>query len=321
MNANNLLDRPSVGNNLVLHCLGPSPTSNELADKVRVDNGELTSESATAVNVRSDGFGCLNRPANLSSRCGRHKSSRQRVPHTLLDTRFETRPVQSSLRCNTPEMILHDTLAGRRPLKGGMGAMLIRELARCLNSSKVNVLEDLTVELASLLRVKRHLQLEEHILQTLYTYTNGATTLVARLCLGNRICHHINAPVQVLRENLDMLAEVLKVKCIILDIVLEHDATDDTHCSLLLRGVLDNLSTEVTALDGARIRLHVLGIDTVFVEDIWHTRFNLSGDHGVPDIASLHHALCLPLRLILGVKLFVFLAIYIRQARALVRVK
>ncbi|ABT14333.1 hypothetical protein MT325_m779R [Paramecium bursaria chlorella virus MT325] len=321
MDANNLLDRPSVGNNLVLHCLGPSPTGNELANKVRVDNGELASESAAAVNVRSDGLGCLNRPANLSSRCGRHKSSRQRVPDALLDTRFETRPVQSSLRCNTPEMILHDTLAGRRPLKGGVGAMLIRELTRCLNSSKVNVLEDLAVELASLLRVKWHLQLEEHILQTLYTYTNRAATLVASLCLRNRICHHVNAPVQVFRENLDVLAEVLKVECVILDVVLEHDATDDTHGSLLLRGVLYNLSTEVTALDGARVRLHVLGVDAVFVEDIWHASLHLSGDHGVPDIASLHHTLCLPLRLILGVKLLVFLAIYIRQARTLVRVK
>ena len=80
-------------------------------------------------------------------------------------------------------------------------------------------------------------------------------------------------------------------------------------------------NTKVAALDSACIRLHVLGVDTVFVEDIWHTRLDLSGDHGVPDIASLHHTLCLPLGLILGVKLLIFLAKYIRQTGTLMRVK
>ncbi|ABT16236.1 hypothetical protein ATCV1_z102R [Acanthocystis turfacea chlorella virus 1] len=189
-----------------------------------------------------------------------------------------------------------------------MGTVLFREFARGLHRCKVNILKDFPVEVLGRVRVKRHAQLEEHVLKTLDTHSNWAPAHVTSLRLGNCVGHDVNALVEVLGQNLHVLAKVLKVVGTVLDVVLEDDASNDTHRRFVRRSVFDNLGTKIAARDGAGIGLHVLHVHAVLVEHVRHARLDLRDDHRIPDIARFDDFLRTPLGLVAKIQVLVLLA-------------
>src|SRR5207247_428986 len=92
---------------------------------------------------------------------------------------------------------LKDALGDGGSFVGGIGALLLGELAGCGERSMVNCLENLLVQLASLGRLEGHAQGKESIRKTLHTQTNGPVAHVAVVRLLDGVVVDINDLVEV----------------------------------------------------------------------------------------------------------------------------
>ena len=83
-NVRDALDGSTLGNDAVLHVLGPETHVNKVLKQPRVDNLELSSEHTTGVDVRGVGLEALVVAKNLRGRGCRHGRNEQRIADTVL---------------------------------------------------------------------------------------------------------------------------------------------------------------------------------------------------------------------------------------------
>ena len=210
--ARNVLDRTALSNDAVLHVIGPQAHLNEIPEKPRVDDLELAGEHTPLVDVGGIRLEALVVAKNLRSGSSGHRSKQQTVANTvLLDVRLESSPIPEVGRGNIPHIILEDALRDGRALIGGVGALLLGELARGSQGGVVDGLEDLDVELASLRRVEGHAESEESIRKTLNTDTNRTVAHVAVVGLHDGVVVDVDDLVKVADDDLGDLVQLLEV--------------------------------------------------------------------------------------------------------------
>jgi len=132
------LDRAIAGNDLILQIITPQATLRQILQQVLVHHLKLI----ISEDLRSGRSG--------------HRRQQQTVPdavsHHLLAQRG---PVPSAGRCHAPHVLLEDALAGWRARERLVRSVDLCQLTALLQRPVVNGLEDVLVELDSLLRIKR----------------------------------------------------------------------------------------------------------------------------------------------------------------------
>ena len=324
----NVLDGSTVGDDLVTDRLSPETTGGELAEEVLVDNGELTGEDTTIVHVGGEGLGGLVVAQDLSSGGSRHGSHEERVAHAVLSNLLlEAGPVPAVAGGDAPHVVLELALAGGRSLVGLVGALLLGKLATGGDSTEVDGLEDVLVELTGLGTVERHLELLEAVSKTLDADTDGTVTHVGVLGLLDGVEVAVNDTVQVAGDNLTDLTELVKVKDTIEGIVLggllgnelgQTDRGKVANGNLIGGGVLNNLGTEVGALDGTEVLLVGLVVAVVLEEHVGGTGLDLRIEDGEPELLSLDGLAALALLLVLLVEGLELLTVAVGEAGALI---
>lgn len=91
-------------------------------------------------------------PENLRCTCSGHWGNKKTVTHSVLcDASAKTHPVVVGDRGDVPHVWLEDSLAYRAAFVGFVRAMLLCQLARGLECREVDRLEDLTIQLRSMI--------------------------------------------------------------------------------------------------------------------------------------------------------------------------
>lgn len=240
------LDRPVVGDDHVLHLVIPELQVDELAKQPRADNLELAGENATGVDVAGVRLETFVVTEDLARRGGRHGSKEKGVPETSArHLLLERGPVPEVGRSYTPQVVLKLTLACRASLVRLVGPIDLSHVATGLNGCVVDGLEDLLVKDACFRRVEGHAQSHESIRETLHTDTDGAVTHVRATCFRDGVVVDVDDAVEVERDNLGNVMQLLEVVDPILDERREGDGGEVADGGLVRRRILDNLSTQV----------------------------------------------------------------------------
>ena len=174
------------------------------------------------------------------------------------------------LRSHTPEIEGKLALAGRRTLEGLVRTELLGEVATLLDGGIVDALEDLLVERLGFLTVVIDLEHGEGVSKTLNTQSDGPVSQVGVLGLLDGVVVPVDDLVQVADQFCGHILKFLEVEGLG-SLVHEHWQSDggkvaDSH--FLVRGILQDLSAEVTGLDGAQVLLVALGIAVILVEHV-----------------------------------------------------
>jgi prophage tail gpP-like protein len=138
----------------------------------------------------------------------------------------------------------------------GLGrSITLRKITASLESSIVDRLEDMDVELFGLGRVEWHAQSHEGVGKTLHADTDGTVTEVGTTGLRSRVVVDVDDTVQIVCHDPGNLAKLLEVKLTILDVSRQGNRSQVTNGSLVRRRVLNDLSAEVRGLDSAEVLL------------------------------------------------------------------
>jgi hypothetical protein len=150
------LDRAIAGNDLILQIITPQATLRQILQQVLVHHLKVAGQDAASVNVAGVRLERLIISEDLRSGRSGHRRQQQTVPdavsHHLLAQRG---PVPSAGRCHAPHVLLEDALAGWRARERLVRSVDLCQLTALLQRPVVNGLEDVLVELDSLLRIKR----------------------------------------------------------------------------------------------------------------------------------------------------------------------
>lgn len=317
----NVLDRTVLGNNAVLHGIRPETHVDKVLEQPGVDNLELTSQDTALVDVGGVGLEAFVVAKNLRGTGSRHGSNQKRVAETvLLNLLAELIPLPEARGLDIPHVKLKDALRGRGTLEGLVGTLLLGKLHGGGKSSVVDSLKDLLVELAGLGRLERHAQSKEGISKTLNTNTDRAVAHVAVASLGDGVVVDINDAVQVANNNHSDVVKLLKVVDTIgvVHVGGKGQRGQVAYSSLIGSTVLDDLSAQIGAADGAKVLLVALAVAGILVKHEGVTSLSLGLQDGIPKLLSLDSLAAFALSLILLVESLKFLAIAVGKARALV---
>ncbi|KAH3661623.1 hypothetical protein OGAPHI_006472 [Ogataea philodendri] len=272
----------------------------KVSQQVWVNDLELTSKNSSGVNVGSVRLETLVVSKNLRSRSGRHWCNQKRVSQSvLLDLGLQGVPVPKIGRFLAPQVELQDTLRSWRSFVGLVLAILNSQLHGGFQSTVVDGLEDLDVQLSGFVTVERQSQLHESISETLDTNSNWSVTHVGSSGLWNRVIVSVNDLVEVLGDNLGDLVQLLKVVpaggLVVFAERRQRNRGQVTNSNLLWRRVLDNLTAQVGRLDHTQVLLVGLGVTgvlflelvTVDVSKTWGFRRREQSPVGVL-LDSLH---------------------------------
>lgn len=166
---------------------------------------------------------------DLARRRRGHGGADERVPKAVLSNLLlERRPVPEVGRRNVPEVVLEQTVTGRRSallevrrvgsrLAGMFGGPFACHVAGRLDRCMVNCLEDLEVQLASLRRIERQAKGHEGVGEALHTDADRAVTHVAPLGLLDGVVVDIDDAVEVVSDDLHDVVQFLEVVLSVLD--------------------------------------------------------------------------------------------------------
>ena len=107
--------------------------------------------------------------------------------------------------------------------------------------------------------------------------------------LGYRVEVDINDAVEVAHHHARHLLQLLEVERArrLVDVARQRDGGEVTDGHLVLAAVLNDLGTQVAALDGAQVLLVALAVAGVLVEHVGHARLYLRLDDAVPQLLRL----------------------------------
>ncbi|KAI6763085.1 hypothetical protein HG530_009065 [Fusarium avenaceum] len=316
-----VLNRTVIGNNTVLHGIRPQAHVDKILEQPGVDNLELTSKDSALVNVGGVRLEALVVTQNLRGTGSRHRGKEQTVTDTVsLNILSKALPVPKVGRLDVPHVELEDTLRGGRTLEGRVGTLLLGQLHGGSEGSVVDGLKDLLVELSSLWRLEGHAQSKESISKTLYTKTDRSVTHVAVASLLHRVVVDIDDLVQVADNNLTDLMQLLEIiaSLIIVDESRQGKGGKVANSDLIRGTVLDDLSAQIRASDGAEVLLVALAVTGILVKHEGVSGLGLGLEDGIPKLLGLDGLATLTFPLVLlveGLKLF---TVAVGKTRALV---
>mmetsp|Transcript_989 Transcript_989/g.1567 ORF Transcript_989/g.1567 Transcript_989/m.1567 type:complete len:407 (+) Transcript_989:1659-2879(+) len=255
------------------------------------------------------------------------------------DVRAQAIPVPPFAGClDAPHVMLQHALAHRAAGVRLICALHLGELHRGTQTGEIDTLENLAVQLLGLRAVERHAQQDERVRQALHAHANGAVTHVGAPGSLHWVEVDVNDLVQVLGHMGCHLSKLVKVKVpvgriqgpdkllalpLALCSPLAHEAGQSNagqvaHGCLLRTGELNDLSTQVTALDGPQVLLVALAVAGVLVQDVRVASLDLSLQHCKPQLLSTDCTLGTALTLVPCVQLIELLSPAVGQAGCLV---
>eukprot|EP00438_Fugacium_kawagutii_P014958 Skav234160 [mRNA] locus=scaffold572:66643:67359:- [translate_table: standard] len=168
-----------------------------------------------------------------------------------------------------------------------VGPMDCCQFHGCLAGCEVHGLEDVFVQAASLIALKRQLQHQECISQTLHSQSNWPMAHVGTTSFFHWIVVSIDHFVQVLGNHLRHFIELLEVKNITLHKGRQGNGRKVADRNLIWGGVLNDLCAQIGAMDGAQVLLVGLPIAVVFVQHVGRARLHLGLQNPEPQVLSL----------------------------------
>ena len=194
------------------------------------------------------------------------------------------------VRLLAPQIKLELTLRKRAALEAFVWTLLSGKFHGRLHSSMIDCLEDLRVEIECFRALKSKTNLLEGVRHPLYPNTYGAMAEVRRLCLLDGVVVAIDDSVQVPGDSLGYAMQGLKVKGATL-VVCElgkRNRGEIANGYLFFAGVLEDLSAEVRALDGAEVLLVGFAVAVILVEHVRGSCLDLRVDDLTPEPLGLH---------------------------------
>ena len=283
----------AAGNQLVLERGSPEAEFHEVLQQVLVDDSEVSCEDPPGVDVGGVGLEALVVAHDLRGGCGGHRSEQEGVPDAVLgNLGLQIGPVPSVGWLDTPHVVLQDALAGGGTLVGRIGSLLLSKIARGGESSKVDGLENVAVELLSLNALPGVSHQRERIGQALYAInmvnnnshnnpqpttthlhsdTNRPVTEVGILGLDDWVVVDIDDLVQVASHNLGDLKQPLVVELAILDKLGQGNGGEVAHGHLIGGSVLDDFSAQIAGANGAEVLLVGFPVASVLEHHVRNT--------------------------------------------------
>ncbi len=303
----------------------PDSERGKIAQQVLVDNGEFSRQDTSVVNVGGKRLGALVVSQDLGGGSRGHGGDEQRVAQSVLgDFGLERGPVPAAGGGDTPEIELELSLAGRRTGVRLVVAFRLGEEATGRAGTKVDGLENVTVQLGSTVRVKGDLEHGKGIGKTLDTESDRTVLHVGVSCLFDGVKVAVNDSVQVAGQghgNITKLFEIEFERTRGVDASNEHGETDTgkvANGGLVLGSVLNNLGTEVRRLDGTQVLLIGLAVAGVLVEHVRSSGLDLGIQNGKPQLLRIDRFASLALGLVFFVEFLELLSVALGEAGALV---
>jgi hypothetical protein len=79
------------------------------------------------------------------------------------------------------------------------------------------------------------------------------------------------------------LTKLFKIKRVTIGYkVRQSDGSQVAHSDFIWRGVLDDFSAQITALDGSQVLLVRFMVAAVLVQHVWRSGFDLAFQDGIP---------------------------------------
>ena len=146
-----------------------------------------------------------------------------------------------------PEIELQLAFGGRGSFIAGEGTFLLSQINRLIDSSVVDGLEYLLVQLGSFLALEGDEQLLKNISQTLNSNADGSMPEIGISCFRNGVVVQVNDFVQVSGADSCDSHQLLDVECFVLPIYESRkgDGGQIAHCNFIFAGVFHNFSAEV----------------------------------------------------------------------------
>ena len=321
----NLLDGSTVRNDLVAEGLVPDSEGSKITQQVLVDDGEFSGQDTSVVNVGGEGFGTLVVSKNLGSGGGGHGCDKQRVAQSVLGNLcLEAGPVPSGARGDAPEVELKLALARWRTGVTLVVTFGLGKSATGRAGTKVDGLEDVSVQLSSLGRVKGDLEHSEGVGKTLDTKTDRTVLQVRVAGLFDGVEVAVDDSVQVAGKSHGNLAKLLEIelkwagRAETADQLGKTDAGKVANGGFVFGCVLNNFGTEVGALDGSKVLLVGLAVAVILVEHVGGSSLNLCVQDGEPQLLGLDGFASLTLTFVLLVEGLEFFSVAVGKARTFI---
>ena len=300
------LNAAVIGHNRGADLRCPKSKLHEILHELLVDDDELAGQHTTCVEVAREGLKALVVAQNLRGGRCRHGSHQETIAAPRGDrTHTKVGPVEIRrlTRGIMPEITLELSLRRRRTLERRKGTLLFRNEDTGILSRKVDVLKDLAIELACLLRRPRNPKTSQDICKTLNANANGTMASIGIAALRCGLKVEINDLIQIVRENRRDLTKCLKVKRAILHETRKTDGTQVADCGLIGRCVLNDLRTKITGLDRAEMLLIGLAVSCVLLQELRTPRLDLGIQNHLPDLLSRQRLATAILLLVLQIEL------------------
>lgn len=287
----------------------PESKLHKILHKLLVDDDELTRQHTTCLQVARERLKALVVAQDLRGRRSGHWSHEEAIAAPTCDrTHTKVCPVELRRLAShiMPEIALELPLGRGRPGERRKGTLLFRNVNAGILSRLVDVLKDLTIELASLLGRPRNAKLGKYVGKTLHTNPNRTMAGVRVAALGRRLKVDVNDLIQIVRENRSDLAEFLEVKSTVLHETRKTDGTQITDCRLIGRCVLNDLCTKITGFDRPEMLLIGLTVGCVLLQELRTSRLNLRVQNHLPDLLGRQGLATAILLLVLQIELLEF---------------
>mmetsp|Transcript_49811 Transcript_49811/g.61169 ORF Transcript_49811/g.61169 Transcript_49811/m.61169 type:complete len:315 (-) Transcript_49811:806-1750(-) len=255
-----------------------------------IDLHKLTRQHSADIQILGIRFKGLVVPQDLcSAGCG-HGSHQQRIAQSRrrnLVLQFLPVPSATS-RLAIPQVKLQQTFACWTACIGLVGPMHCRQFAGSFTGCEVDGLKDVFVELPCLITLKGQLQHQESIRQALHPEAHWPVPQIGTTCLFHRIVVSIDHLIQVFGDHLGHLVELLEVEGIAINEGRQCNGRKVADCHFVRRSVLNDLRTQVGAMNGAQVLLIGFAIAVILIQHVWGSRLHLGFQNPKPQVLSFH---------------------------------
>mmetsp|Transcript_12173 Transcript_12173/g.26968 ORF Transcript_12173/g.26968 Transcript_12173/m.26968 type:complete len:510 (+) Transcript_12173:311-1840(+) len=274
-----LLHRPIVGHQLLLHGRPPEPPRHQVPQQVLVHLHELTGQDTACVHVLGVRLEGLVVAQDLGGGGRGHGRHQQAVPHAVgLHTGAQGLPVPAAaVRVDTPQVELELPLRHGAALISFVGSQLLGQLTRSLHSPEIQGLKNLRVQPAGLVTLERQAHHHERVGQSLNPEADRTVSKVRPSRLLHRVKVPLNDLVQIAGRDLDNPLQFLEIEgTLILDEGWQSDGSQITDSNLVRGGELNNLGAQIGTANGAQVLLVGLLVAGVLVEHVRSARLHLA---------------------------------------------
>ena len=159
---------------------------------------------------------------------------------------------------------------------------------------------------------------DEHVRQALYAQSDGTVAHIGIACLRNGIVVAVDDAVEVLRDLVGDLEQLLVVERSVVDVLRQSEGGEVAHRYFVWRRVLDDLRAEVGRTDGAEVLLVGLAVRSVLVQHVRRAGLDLRFEDFEPQVLRLDGLAAFAFGFVFRVELFERCAVVVSQPWAFV---